>query len=66
MFGVYFYGQRKLWRLLSDYGFLGFPLRKDFPMSGYLECFYDGFKKRIVRRPVELSQEYRLFTLNAV
>lgn len=64
MFGVYFYGHRNLWRLLSDYGFRGFPLRKDFPMSGFIESFYDSFKKKIIRKPIELSQEYRLFTLN--
>jgi NADH-quinone oxidoreductase subunit C len=60
MFGLYFVGQYNLWRLLSDYGFAGFPLRKDFPLTGFLEIFYDARKKKLVRVPVELAQEYRV------
>lgn len=64
MFGSYFTGQYNLWRLLSDYGFTGFPLRKDFPLTGFFEVSYDEKTKRLTRSPVELSQEFRLFSLN--
>jgi NADH:ubiquinone oxidoreductase subunit C len=49
-------------RILTDYGFEGHPLRKDFPLSGYVELRYDLKKKRIVSEPVELSQEFRSFS----
>merc|ERR1711977_820379 len=52
-------------RILTDYGFEGHPLRKDFPLSGYIEYRYDDEKKRVVQEPVELSQEYRKFDLTA-
>ena len=51
-------------RILTDYGFSGHPLRKDFPMTGFNEVYYSLDKKRIVTVPVELAQEYRIFTLN--
>ena len=61
MFGIMFAGHPDLRRLLTDYGFRGHPLRKDFPTSGYLEVRYDDAKKRVVYEPVSLVQEYRQF-----
>jgi len=52
-------------RILTDYGFSGHPLRKDFPLTGFVEIYYDDSRKRIVSEPVELAQEYRVFTLNS-
>jgi len=49
-------------RLLTDYGFEGYPLRKDFPLSGYIEIRYDILEKRMVSEPLELAQEFRTFT----
>lgn len=63
MFGVYFYNHPDLRRILTDYGFKGHPLRKDFPMTGYIEVRYDAFLKRIMYEEVSLTQEYRIFTL---
>jgi hypothetical protein len=50
-------------RLLTDYGFKGFPLRKDFPLTGFKETFYDDYQKRLIYDVVELMQEFRVFTL---
>jgi NADH dehydrogenase (ubiquinone) Fe-S protein 3 len=61
MFGVFFSNHRDLRRILTDYGFDGHPLRKDFPLSGYTEIRFDFEKKRIVCEPLELSQEFRSF-----
>ena len=61
MFGVIFTGHPDLRRLLTDYGFRGHPLRKDFPTTGYLEVRYDEAQKRVVYEPVDLVQEYRNF-----
>jgi len=61
MYGTYFTGHKSLRRLLTDYGFRGYPLRKDFPMSGYLECFYSTQQSRIEFVKVEFMQEYRKF-----
>ncbi|WP_439525150.1 NADH-quinone oxidoreductase subunit C [Marivita sp.] len=61
MFGILFSGHPDLRRILTDYGFRGYPLRKDFPTTGYTEVRYDDEKKRVVYEPVSLVQEYRQF-----
>lgn len=61
MFGVAFNDHPDLRRLLTDYGFEGHPLRKDFPLTGYVEVRYDDEQKRIVYEPVKLTQEFRTF-----
>ncbi|PLW77466.1 NADH-quinone oxidoreductase subunit C [Cohaesibacter celericrescens] len=61
MYGILFAGHPDLRRLLTDYGFDGFPLRKDFPLTGYYEVRYDDEKKRVVYEPVKLAQEFRNF-----
>ena len=61
MFGVIFAGQPDLRRILTDYGFDGHPLRKDFPLTGYVEVRYDEDRKSIVYEPVKLTQDFRSF-----
>jgi len=61
LFGIFFNHHPDLRRILTDYGFDGFPLRKDFPLTGYVEVRYDDEKKRVLQEPLEVSQEFRVF-----
>ena len=61
LYGIHFAGNPDLRRLLTDYGFDGHPLRKDFPLTGYVELRYDSEQKRVVYEPVKLTQEFRRF-----
>ena len=61
LYGIHFAGHPDLRRLLTDYGFNGHPLRKDFPLTGYVELRYDSEQKRVVYEPVKLTQEFRRF-----
>ena len=61
MYGINFMGHPDLRRLLTDYDFVGFPLRKDFPLEGFVEVYYDAKEKRVAYKPVDLPQELRHF-----
>lgn len=61
MYGILFSDHPDLRRLLTDYGFEGYPLRKDFPLTGFVEVRYDDLQKRVVYEPVKLTQEFRTF-----
>ena len=65
MFGIFFSNHPDLRRILTDYGFTGHPLRKDFPLSGYVEVRYDDSEKRVISEPVQLSQEFRSFDFSS-
>ena len=61
LFGIFFSNHPDLRRILTDYGFDGFPFRKDFPQTGYLEVRYDDEKKYVLYEPIEIAQEFRSF-----
>ena len=61
-YGLFFFENMDLRRILNDYGFKGFPLRKDFPLTGYIEIYYNDNKKKICYKNLELGQEYRVFS----
>lgn len=61
MFGIAFTGHPDMRRILTDYGFEGYPLRKDFPLTGFVQVRYDDERKQVVNEPVHLSQEFRSF-----
>ena len=61
MYGIFFTGHPDLRRILTDYGFEGHPMRKDFPLTGYVEVRYDDQKKRVISEPLEMSQSFRMF-----
>jgi NADH-quinone oxidoreductase subunit C len=61
MYGVFFKNHSNLKRILTDYGFEGHPLRKDFPLSGFVEMKYNETAKRVINESIELGQEYRTF-----
>lgn len=65
MYGIFFTNHVNLTRLLTDYGFEGYPLRKDFPLSGFVEASYDYTRKRVTNERIELSQEYRSFKFSS-
>jgi NADH:ubiquinone oxidoreductase subunit C len=62
LFGIFFIKHNDLRRILTDYGFIGYPLRKDFPLTGFIEIVYDDSQKHITYKPVELAQEFRNFS----
>jgi len=64
MFGIFFTNHPDLRRILTDYGFKGYPLKKDFPLSGYIELHYNDELFNISYNPIELSQEFRTFNFN--
>ena len=65
MFGIFFNKHPDLRRILTDYGFEGNPMRKDFPLSGFIELRYDENKKRVITEPIFLSQDFRIFNFQA-
>lgn len=65
MFGIFFFNQPDMRRILTDYGFFGFPLRKDFPLSGFIEVRYDDEFQKIVYEPIELTQSFRNFKFSS-
>jgi len=65
MFGIFFSNHPDLRRILTDYGFQGHPLRKDFPLSGYVEVKYDDSEKRVCTQSIEVTQEFRYFDFSS-
>jgi len=66
MFGIIFFSNKDLRRILTDYGFKGHPLRKDFPLSGFVETLYNDFDKKITYQEVSLAQVYRNFNISSI
>lgn len=65
MYGIHFRNHPDLRRILTDYGFEGHPLRKDYPLTGYSEVRYDDTQKRVITEPLELNQEFRYFDFSS-
>jgi NADH:ubiquinone oxidoreductase subunit C len=61
LYGVFFEENEEIKRILTDYGFEGHPLRKDFPLSGYIEARFDESEKRVILEPIEMTQDFRFF-----
>jgi len=65
LFGIFFLLHSDLRTILTDYGFKGYPLRKDFPLTGFVDVLYDDSQKQIVKINLELTQKYRKFKFNS-
>lgn len=65
MFGIFFINNSSLKRILTDYGFKGNPLKKDFPLIGYVEVYYNALIGEVLYKPVELAQEYRFYNIES-
>jgi NADH/F420H2 dehydrogenase subunit C len=65
MYGIFFSNHPDLRRILTDYGFEGHPMRKDFPLSGYTEVRYDDTEKRVITEPIQMTQEFRFFQFSS-
>lgn len=65
MYGIFFFNHKDLRRVLTDYGFRGFPFRKDFPLTGYIELRFDDTKGDVTYEPLELAQELRFFNFSS-
>lgn len=65
MHGIFFLNHPDLRRILTDYGFEGHPMRKDFPLSGYTEVRYDDTEKRVITEPIQMTQEFRFFQFSS-
>ena len=64
MYGIFFVGHLDLRRILTDYGFEGYPFRKDFPLNGYLEIRYDEDRQYLIYEPIELMQNMRYYSFS--
>jgi NADH-quinone oxidoreductase subunit C len=66
LFGIFFFNNTDLRRILTDYGFVGYPLRKDFPLTGFIEIVYDDTEKQVVYKPLDLAQDFRNYRFKNV